>query len=65
MIAAGLVAQSDTQDPRRIYYKLTSPLNSTGEAGILARVSTPSRGSILIAEYTGDYATAMNLSFLG
>jgi DNA-binding PadR family transcriptional regulator len=24
MIAAGLVAQSNTQDPRRIYYKLTS-----------------------------------------
>jgi DNA-binding PadR family transcriptional regulator len=24
MIAAGLVAKSDTRDPRRIYYKLTA-----------------------------------------
>src|ERR1700680_1098361 len=29
MIAAGLVVKSDTQDPRRIYYKVTPPRQTT------------------------------------
>src|SRR5271165_1713123 len=42
MIAAGLVAKSDTRDPRRIYYKLTALAQATLRARSLCSRICPS-----------------------
>lgn len=51
MIEAGLVARSDTQDPRRIYYKLTALGQETfsAETGRLSRLADVARRQLGIA----------------